>query len=216
MFEQASNAYDRIMGAAAIRPYRPADRDQVYDVCLRTSDSGRDGTLSYRDPELVGDMFAGPYLLLAPEFAFVLDDGERVSGYILGAPDTPKFYRQLREVWLPLVGDRHPAPVGPPANRDEEIADLLHHPERLLVPELADYPAHLHIDLLPHVQRAGWGRKLIKTLLDALRAAGVPRVHLGTQTTNTAAGVFYERIGFHVLDVPNPGPIVFYGHSTDF
>ncbi|HEX4724843.1 MAG TPA: GNAT family N-acetyltransferase [Pseudonocardiaceae bacterium] len=203
------------MADVVIRPYRPQDRDQVYDVCLRTSDSGRDGTALYRDPELIGDLFAGPYLLLAPDFAFVLDDGERVSGYVLGVPDTPTFYRQLREVWLPLVGERHPAPVEPPANRDEEMSDLLHHPERLLVPAIADYPAHLHIDLLPHVQRAGWGRKLIKTLLDALHKAGVPRVYLGMLTTNTAAGVFYECLGFHLLDVPDPGPITFYGRGTE-
>ena len=201
---------------AVIRPYRPEDRDQVYDVCLRTADSGGDATALYRDPELVGDLFAGPYLLLAPDFAFVLDDGERVSGYVLGVPDTPTFVRQLREVWLPLVGDRHPLPDGPPANRDEQMSEFLHHPERMLVPALADYPAHLHIDLLPHVQRAGWGRKLIQTLLDALRAAGVPRVYLGMLTTNTAAGVFYERLGFHLLDIPDPGPITFFGRSTDF
>jgi ribosomal protein S18 acetylase RimI-like enzyme len=200
---------------AVIRPYRQEDRDQVYDICLRTADSGGDATKIYRDPELIGDLFAGPYLLLAPDYAFVLDDGERVSGYVLGVPDTPAFIRQLREVWLPLVGDRHPLPDGPPANRDEVMSELLHHPERLLVPSLADYPAHLHIDLLPHVQRAGWGRKLIHTLLDALRDAGVPRIYLSMLATNTAAGIFYERLGFHLLDVPDPGPITFYGRSTD-
>jgi hypothetical protein len=63
---------------AVIRPYRPGDRDQVYDVCLRTADSGGDATAIYQDQELIGDLFAGPYLLLAPDFAFVLDDGERV------------------------------------------------------------------------------------------------------------------------------------------
>jgi ribosomal protein S18 acetylase RimI-like enzyme len=203
------------MADAVIRPYRPEDRDQVYDVCLRTADSGGDATAIYRDPELVGDLFAGPYLLLAPEFAFVLDDGERVSGYVLGVPDTTKFVRRLREVWLPLVGDKHPMPVGPPANHDEEMSAFLHHPEYLLNPALADYPAHLHIDMLPHMQRAGWGRKLIQTLFAALREAGVRRVHLGTQTTNTASIVFYERLGFHRLDVPDPGRITFFGRSTE-
>jgi GNAT superfamily N-acetyltransferase len=95
------------------------------------------------------------------------------------------------------------------------MSEFLHHPERLINPALADYPAHLHIDLLPHMQRAGWGRKLIHTLLDALHKAGVPRVYLGMVTTNTAAGAFYERLGFHLLDVPDPGPITFFGRSTE-
>ncbi len=203
------------MSDAVIRPYRPADRDDVYDVCLRTADSGGDATGMYRDPDLIGDLFAGPYLMLAPGFAFVLDDGERVSGYVLGVPDTVLFAHQLRDVWLPLVGAKHPKPAGPPANRDEEMADLLHRPENLINPELADYPAHLHIDLLPAFQRAGWGRKLIVTLLTALRKAGVPRVYLAMLTTNTGAGAFYERLGFHSLDVSDPGPITFLGRSTE-
>jgi GNAT superfamily N-acetyltransferase len=130
-------------------------------------------------------------------------------------PDTVKFTHQLRDEWLPLVGAKHPMPVGPPANRDEEMATLLHRPDRMIIPELADYPAHLHIDLLPAFQRAGWGRKLIVTLLTALRHAGVPRVYLGMLTTNTAAGKFYERLGFHELDVADPGPITYLGRSTE-
>lgn len=203
------------MPDAVIRPYRPTDRDAVYDVCLRTADSGGDATGLYAHPDLIGDLFAGPYLFLAPDFAFVLDDGERVSGYVLGVPDTVKFAHRLRDEWLPLVGADHPAPAGPPTNRDEEMSALLHRPEGMIIPDLADYPAHLHIDLLPAVQRAGWGRKLIVTLLTALRQAGVPRVHLGMLTTNTAAGKFYERLGFHELHVADPGPITYLGRSTE-
>ena len=40
-------------------------------------------------------------------------------------------------------------------------------------PYAEDYPAHLHIDLLPEVQGQGWGRLLIATLVDALRERGV-------------------------------------------
>ncbi|HEY7815436.1 MAG TPA: GNAT family N-acetyltransferase [Nakamurella sp.] len=203
------------MPDAVIRPYRPADRDAVYDVCLRTADSGGDATALYRDPELVGDLFAGPYVLLCPEFAFVLDDGRRPVGYVLGVPDSTGFFKALRTEWLPLVGTRNPLPAGEPRDRDEEMAVLLHNPEGMIVPELADYPAHLHIDLLPSHQRSGYGRKMIATLLDALHKAGVAQVHLGMLTTNKAAGVFYERLGFHHLDVADRGPITFLGRSTD-
>jgi ribosomal protein S18 acetylase RimI-like enzyme len=203
------------MADAVIRPYRPADRDEVYDVCLRTAAAGGDATDVYRDPALPGDLFAGPYLYLEPDFAFVLDDGERVSGYVIGTPDTTAFARKLREQWLPLVGPRHPLPPGPPADHEESMVEYLHHPERMIIPALADYPAHLHINILPHLQRSGWGRTMIDTLFDAFRAAGVPRLHLGTTKANAAAIRFYERLGFHRIDVPDTGGLVYLGRSVE-
>ena len=63
-------------------------------------------------------------------------------------------------------------------------------------PALQDYPAHLHIDLLPHAQGQGWGRRMIETFLERLRTLGVPAVHLGVGRRNTRAIHFYERVGF--------------------
>jgi ribosomal protein S18 acetylase RimI-like enzyme len=205
----------QIMSDPVIRPYRPSDRDAIYDVCLRTADAGQDATALYRNPELVGDLFAGPYAYLEPDFAFVLDDGGRAVGYVLGAPDTARFAKAMRDRWLPLVGAKYPLPAGPPANRDEQMTELLHNPEWIVHPELADYPAHLHIDLLPAYQRSGHGRRLIHTLLTALHEAGSPRVHLGMLTANTTAGAFYRRIGFHEIPVTDPGPITYLGRATE-
>ena len=44
-------------------------------------------------------LFAGPYVFLAPELAFVLDDGRRRRpvGYVLGTADTAAFARAYRE-----------------------------------------------------------------------------------------------------------------------
>lgn len=46
----------------------------------------------------------------------------------------------------------------------------------MIVPEVAAYPAHLHIDLLPDWQGKGHGRALMHKLLQALRRKGVPAV----------------------------------------
>lgn len=90
---------------------------------------------------------------------------------------------------------------------------LHHRPERMLVPEVAAYPAHLHIDLLPEWQGLGHGRRLMAALLDGLRAAAVPAVHLGMVSTNTAARAFYDRLGFHL--VAEMDPVTYLGRSTD-
>ncbi|MEU6339588.1 GNAT family N-acetyltransferase [Streptomyces sp. NPDC046977] len=199
----------------AIRPYRPEDRDDLYDICVRTGHEGGDARALYADQDLLPDIFAGPYAHLEADLAFVVDDGTRVVGYIVGTADTVAFVRRFRDAWLPVVADRHPRPKGVPVTADEEMARLLHWPERMVVPELSEYPAHLHIDLLPEYQRAGFGRKLMARLLAALAARGAGAVHLGMVTANTPARAFYDRLGFHEIPVVDPGPLTYLGRRTD-
>ncbi len=80
----------------------------------------------------------------------MLDDGTgRAVGYIVGTADTGRFVEDFRRTWIPRMAGRYPESAEPPRTPSEEMVRLLHHPERMLVPELAAYPAHLHIDLLP-------------------------------------------------------------------
>ncbi|CAL9649443.1 GNAT family N-acetyltransferase [Streptomyces sp. Tu 3180] len=198
-----------------IRPYRPGDRPALDDICIRTAHNGGDSRPFYRDPDIFPATFAAPYVHLEPELAFVLDDGRgRAVGYILGTADTPRFAEAFRTVWLPLVADRHPEPSGPPDTPDEAIARLLHHPERMVVPELAAYPAHLHIDLLPEWQGRGHGRELMRRFLTALRDGGVPSVHLVMATANKPARAFYDRMGFHEIDAPLDDSVACLGRTT--
>ena len=198
-----------------IRPYRPQDRDAVYDVCVRTAQEGGDSREVYPDLELMPSIFAGPYLYLEPELAFVLDNGERAVGYILGTRDTVAFVEAYRKKWLPTLLDRYPEPTTAPSTPSERMISLMHAPEQMIRPELAGYPAHLHIDLLPEYQHAGHGRALMHTFLAALRAAGVRAVHLGVLTANTGARAFYDRLGFHEIPVPNLGPATYLGRHVD-
>jgi ribosomal protein S18 acetylase RimI-like enzyme len=85
----------------------------------------------------------------------------------------------------------------------------------MIVPEMAGYPAHLHIDLPPPYQRKGHGRALVRTFLDALRAKDVGAVHLSMVTANTAARAFYDRVGFHEIQVANAGSLTYLGRGTD-
>src|SRR5918992_585877 len=71
-----------------IRPYRPEDDAALYDVCVRTAHQGGDARHIYPDLDLMPNIYAGPYVYLEPDLAFVLDNGERAVGYILGTADT--------------------------------------------------------------------------------------------------------------------------------
>ncbi|QTX03879.1 GNAT family N-acetyltransferase [Agromyces archimandritae] len=201
---------------AVIRPYRPGDRDGVGLVCLRTAAAGQDATGAYSDDRLMPEVYALPYVDYDPSLAFVVADGDRVLGYVLGIADTADFVGWWEREWSPGFRERHPRPAvdavgasheaGSAAPRYSE-ADLIAdgtRPERMLIPELAEYPAHLHIDLLPEVQRRGFGRRLIARLLDELAERGVRGLHLGLAAENASARRFYERLGFRELASSTP------------
>ncbi|ROQ63483.1 acetyltransferase (GNAT) family protein [Streptomyces sp. 840.1] len=198
------------------RAYHPDDRAALAEICVRTADNGGDSRHLYPDPELMPSVFAAPYAYLEPELAFVLDDGTgRAVGYILGTADTLRFVTQFRERWLPLVEERYPRPAGEPRRPVDRMIALLHDPERMVRPELAGHPAHLHIDLLPAWQRRGYGRELMRTFLAALSAKGVKGVHLSMLTANTPARAFYDRLGFTEIRVPDPGPVSYLVRGTE-
>lgn len=188
-----------------IRLYDPRDLDAVYDICLLTGDAGGDASSLYDDPKLLGHVYAGPYLALEPELAFVLEDEGGVCGYILGARDTARFERAYREAWLPPLQARYPDPGGDPDahaeswTADARIHHLLHHPKETPRALSAAYPSHLHIDLLPRAQGRGYGARLMDTLLAVLRAQGSPGVHLGVGARNVRAQGFYLAYGFTEL-----------------
>ena len=199
-----------------IRRYEQRDRDAVYDICVRTGASGGDARGKYRSDDLLPDLFAGPYLLLEPDFCWVLDDGERAVGYVLGTPDTAAFARAWRERWIPRMADRYPVPPRPPVTPDDAMVSLLYDlPDAMVWLGLAEYPAHLHIDLLPGVQASGWGRRLISTFFAAARAAGAPGVYLVVAGDNTRALGFYDHLGFRRLSVADSAPVVYLGLDSN-
>lgn len=198
-----------------VRTVAESDIDAIYDICVRTADAGGDARGQYSSDRLMGDLFAIPYVRLAPEHAYVLDDGRgQAVGYVLGAPDTVRFAERYEREWIPATADRLPRPAVPAESPDDAMLALHHNPRRMVVAEVADYPAHLHIDLLPDWQGKGWGRQLMARFLDSLRAAGVPAVHLAMLSSNVAARSFYDRLGFLELVVADPGPLTYLGRDT--
>jgi GNAT superfamily N-acetyltransferase len=196
-------------GHPFIRPFQPGDRDAVAEICLRTAAGGGDATGVYSDDDLMPEVFALPYVTYAPDLAFIVDDGRgRAVGYLIAVADTRAFVEWWRREWTPGFRARHPQPGPPtahdPAFTEAQLLDAGVNPERMLIAELDEYPAHLHIDLLPELQGLGFGRRLIDTLRQALAERDVPGVHLGMDPANTAARAFYDRLGFHELPSSRP------------
>jgi len=192
-------------GELAIRPYRPSDLDALYEICLRTGAAGEDATELVEDPRLFGELYAAPYAVLEPEHAFVLDDGRGAAvGYVLGALDTIAFEARCEAEWWPALRARHPEQPGG-SRLDDLLVHLIHHRSARDAAVLTSHPSHLHINLLPIVQGHGWGRRLLDTLFDALRAAGSTGVHWGVSTRNEPAIAFYQHLGCTELATDSMG-----------
>lgn len=186
-------------GAGGIRPFRPGDESALAEICLRTADAGGDATGIFEDDAIWGHIWALPYAERRPDLAFVVEDEDGTPvGYVVATDDTDAFEEWFRTQWWPRFANRWPKPEAEVTRQD---GTLLYAYGRGEKPEryATDYPAHLHIDLLPQAQGRGAGRRLIETLFATLRERGVPGLHLVASAENTGAMAFYTRLGFSPL-----------------
>ena len=202
---------------AEIRPYRSEDLAALYEICLATGDSGADAGHLYADRQIIGHVYAGPYGVLEPESALVVEDAHGVGGYIIGTADTFGFEKRLEAEWWPGLRARYADPAEPRAawSADQRMAYLMHHPGRTPRKISEPYPAHLHIDILPRLQAVGVGRALIDAWRAKMAARGVAQLHLGVGPRNARAVRFYRTYGFHeIARAPEPWNTIWFGIST--
>lgn len=179
-----------------IRPYHPADIVSYYRICLKTANSGKDATELYRDPDLPGHFYTTPYAVLEPDVCFTITCDEIPCGYIIGAKNSVEFFKRCEIEWFPVLRERYTMPTEEDDSLDARIIRLIHKGQ-IVKDEVKDYPAHLHINLLPVAQGQGLGRKIINTFTDRLKQLSVPSLHLEVGKKNEGAIVFYESVGFH-------------------
>ena len=182
-----------------IRQAKAQDREALYRVCLRTADSGADGTHLWSDPDLVGHNFVGPYLAFEGATTFALIDGHEVVGYSIAAPDTLAFEAFFNEEWAPRLRLAYPLESldeGQWTADDRWGIRRLHaglHTDSIVVDR---YPGQAHIDILPTRQGQGHGRALMEAAIEAVRSAGAIGMHLDVSPTNIRARGFYAHLGF--------------------
>ncbi len=195
-----------------LRAFRPEDVAAVYEICRRTGAEGSDATGRYSDPDLLGHLWAGPFLALEPEHAVVLEADSGVVGYCLATASTRGFEDLCEREWWPALRERYADPAGDPAgwSPDQRLAHLVHHPPRSPDEVVAGHPAQLHVDLLPRAQGRGLGRRIVTRVCELVAGAGAAGVHLGVGPGNTAAQGFYRRLGF--TELGRTPQVVWMGH----
>jgi GNAT superfamily N-acetyltransferase len=206
-----------------IRDYNPPDLPYLYDICVRTGDSGADARSLFSDPNLPGQYYAAPYAVCDPRSVLVLEGevpgGTRPLGYILGTPDTLAYQDWFDRQWRPAAtllycrttgagedgADKSSTTLTVSSEEEKRIRSLFCQPFEVLPQELTGYPGHMHIDILPAAQGSGWGRRLMDAFCIRLKSLGCPGFHLGVGKMNRAGIAFYRRYGMELLMEPEWG-----------
>ena len=181
-----------------IRPYQSSDLESLYKICLLTGDSGKDASKKYKDPKLLGNFYAAPYAVLEPELTFIATLDGKPSGYILGTKNSADFRKRTEEKWFPKLREKYPLPTEEDDSADANIIRLIHKGYVFKEGHI-DYPAHLHINLLPITQGKGIGKKIMLTFINKLKELNVEALHLEVGKKNEGAIGFYKKMGFHEI-----------------
>lgn len=171
-----------------IRPYQEKDKDDVRFICLNSEGPNTDSANTNR---FVLNTFCDYYLEQESENCFVaVDENDKAIGYIICAENYDKYYSCFIKEYLPRF--RFYQFI---RRREAKLSSV---PQRN---HKAEYPAHLHIDVLPEYQRMGIGSKLVDTLCAHLKSKGISGVMLTTGTINERGRNFYKKYGFTELEI---------------
>ena len=179
------------------------DLPGAYRVCLLTGDAGADASGLYRNPDLLGHVYVGPFIVGEPDLALIAADEDGVTGYCLAARDTRAFAAWAERSWWPPLRAQFPRRTD--GTDHAGLIDLIHAPPIVGDPVLEAYPAQLHIDLIERARGTGVGRRLVERQVSQLVDAGAAACHLVVAESNTNAIGFYEYLGWRVLERHHAG-----------
>ncbi|MEM9851055.1 MAG: hypothetical protein AAF761_03555 [Pseudomonadota bacterium] len=165
-----------------IRPYMPADRAAVREICCDTAYRNKGAEYMFEDREIHADYWSLYYTDITPKEVRVVELNGQVIGYFFGCTDTNAFRRHMarrivpsclaRAIWR-LVTGRYKNPVSrrylwfmiTKAAREEAEMDM----DR--------FPAHYHCNLTDASRGLKLYTQMTLEFLDRLEAAGITGIH---------------------------------------
>jgi GNAT superfamily N-acetyltransferase len=192
-----------------IRNFEDAYLHDLYRISLATGHLGGDASHLYADPKLMGHIYSAPYARLEPSLVLIAMDDHGVAGFALGVVDTATWEDRLEREWWPTLRVEYQDPSRLPESGwtpDQRRAHMIHHPTRAPSEVAMSYPAHLHLNLLPRLQGAGVGSRLLAAWLDLVARRSPPAVHVGVNRHNERAMRFWARAGFSALEPQTSEP----------
>jgi ribosomal protein S18 acetylase RimI-like enzyme len=168
----------------SIRKYQESDRAQVQTICLATGSDQATQNKAFQDMLLTA--FCNYYIEQEPDNCFVATDGQKAIGYILCAENADVWAKNFQELYVDRMDNEAMKPF---------YSGIMNSPLQFA----SEYPAHLHIDILPEYQRMGIGSKLMNALVQHLKDKGIRGLMLSVACDNVKGRQFYKKYGFQVL-----------------
>lgn len=197
-----------------IRKYIDTDFEQVLNICYKTGYMGKNlkGTGKFDDRKLFSYFFCSYYLFYEKEHCFVAVDSDhdnRVVGYIIGAANTKKQITMfiIKMSWR--IGLRLLYTLFKYPSTLKSIRNILKNKTYKHIPKnfYNEYPAHLHINLLPEYQGKSIGTLLLSAFENHIRNnpdSSKKGIHLKTSNINSKAVKFYTKNGYtKLLEFPD-------------
>jgi ribosomal protein S18 acetylase RimI-like enzyme len=191
------------MSETKVRKYVKTDLEDIIDICYHTGFMGEDltGKGKFNDKKLFGYLFCFYYPCYEKDNCYVaVDSEEKIIGYIIGTTNSKKqlqrfilkmsariLYRLLfYTLWWHTESFRTVMHFLRSLFREHDPINLF-----------SEYPAHLHINILPGHQGEGVGRRLLSQFENHMKDLKVPGIHLKTSNYNNKAITFYLKAGYN-------------------
>lgn len=170
-----------------IRPYEEKDRDNVRFVCLNSEGPCR---MRKGRQNFLLTTYCDYFIEKEGRNCFVAcDENDKAIGYILCAENYDKYKEVFDRDYVPRI-KKYELKFRATAR----LSTLFQEKYK------KEYPAHLHIDILPGYQRMGLGHKLMDALCENLKTKGVKGVCLTVWAGNKKGRNFYEKYGFSLIE----------------
>lgn len=170
-----------------VRPYEAKDKENVRFVCLNSDGPCKS---SARAKNFTLAVYCDYYIEKEPENCFVAaDENDRAIGYVICTEDFDAFKERFVKDYYTRIKNWEFR------RRKSALRSIIPHEKYK-----EEYPAHLHIDILPEYQRMGLGHKMTDVLLEHLKKKGIKGIMLTTWIKNEKGRGFYDKYGFTLLE----------------
>lgn len=187
-----------------LREATPADEAGIGEVAYLTGFFGESAGRYFPDRQLFVDLWVHPYFAGGGRVGFVIEQGGKIVGYILGAPDQAVYSRAVLRIVFGRV-----LPHAVRGRYRQQLNIVRYFIRTLLFPsphaDWALFPAHLHLNLLPEARGFGLSGPLLERFMARLKALGVRGVQLSTTLENTVALKVYQKQGFMLVAAKRTG-----------
>lgn len=183
------------------------DENGILNVCYRTGYMGEDLTNMgiFNDIRLFGYLFCLYYPLYEIDHCFVAVDKNcknKIVGYIVGTDNTIRQKRQvITSMAFRVAGRLFFYTLFKYPESFKSVMMFVRNMGKLenLKELYFEYPAHLHINILPEYQHIGIGTMLIDRFEKHMAYCKILGIHLVTSSNNVKAIPFYYKKGYDLV-----------------